>query len=138
MQVGGGYSSFLMPFDTTLWVLLLATLVFTSLLLFLVDHISRKARLKAFGQIHGLARLQERRKRGEKKISPAFTGAALSGLSDRRRQLVRGLGALLTGFADGGVFVGGEPPPPGVDPEATRSNLATVDLNIARLATRCV
>lgn len=65
MQVGGGYSSFLMPFDTTLWVLLLATLVFTSLLLFLVDHISRKARLKAFGQIHGLARLQERRKRGE-------------------------------------------------------------------------
>lgn len=62
MQAPAGYSSFLMPFETELWVMLLATLLVCSLLMFGLDFVSRRARLAAIGRAHGNGKKEERRK----------------------------------------------------------------------------
>lgn len=65
VQEGAGYTSFLMPFDRMLWVMLLLTLVGSSLFMFGLDFLSRRSRLVAMEKAHGFDKVQERRKRGE-------------------------------------------------------------------------
>lgn len=63
-SVDQGYS-FLMPFETFTWVMLLLALFLTIIIIFVLDSVSRAARLKAIERTHGHTTLQTVRKRGE-------------------------------------------------------------------------
>jgi len=69
LQVGAGYSSFLMPFDRGLWVMLLVALVAFSLFTTCIDYMSRRARLAAVRAAHGDGhKLQKHRSRGDESL----------------------------------------------------------------------
>eukprot|EP00878_Enallax_costatus_P044544 GHUV01053208.1.p1 GENE.GHUV01053208.1~~GHUV01053208.1.p1 ORF type:complete len:468 (+),score=104.28 GHUV01053208.1:524-1927(+) len=61
-SVDPGYS-FLMPFETFTWVMLILALFLTICIIFVLDSISRSARLKAIERTHGHIKLQTVRKR---------------------------------------------------------------------------
>eukprot|EP00775_Hariotina_reticulata_P004066 gene4066-4313_t len=52
-QIGAGYTSFLMPFDGFLWVMLLVALMAFSVFTTALDYMSRRARLNAVREAHG-------------------------------------------------------------------------------------
>lgn len=63
--VDPGYS-FLLPFETFTWLMIALALLVVILLVFVLDSITRSARLKAIERTHGLVKVQRVRKRGKR------------------------------------------------------------------------
>lgn len=81
-HMSSGYS-FLQPFNSSTWLMVLGALVGVMFMLIVLDAVTRRARLRAFEREHGPVLTKRRRKRGAAAAAAATRAAVADRLHTR-------------------------------------------------------